>query len=100
MWLLGVFASFAIAVAGYQLRYKKRYWLIAGYDRRRTKNAEPLAQMLGGIMLVGGACLAVNAVGRHTAQAWPSWIAPTIAVGMVAAVVIGGVILNHRSKLG
>lgn len=88
-----------LVVAGYQLRFKKRYSLIAGYDAKRTSNPEPIARLLGGVTLVGGLCFVIAGVGSRLFPAKSSWDAVTavLAVGMVAAILFGSVGLKRRA---
>jgi hypothetical protein len=88
-------------VLGYQLRYRKRYRLIAGYDPRRTKNPEPIARMLGGVMLVSGVCQIIVAVGSRVVPGAAPWLAVNAAIllGTLLAIVIGSVRLHRQSKI-
>jgi hypothetical protein len=97
-WAIPALVGVLLVAAGYQLRFKKRYSLIAGYDSRRTRNPEPLARMLGRVLLVGGACLMFVAVGSGLFPAIASWnlAVAVIAVGMLTAVLVGSVVLNRR----
>jgi hypothetical protein len=93
--------GFLFVLLGYQLRYRKRYWLIAGYDARTTKNPEPIARMLGGVVIVSGACQVVVAACSRTFPAAVPWPAINLAIlfGTLLAIVIGSVNLHRQSKL-
>lgn len=90
MWMELALGTLLIA-CGYQLRYKHRYSLIAGYDPRRTKNPKPLARMLGGIAIAWGLWTVATTALAHLFPSAAPWDTVRIAtlIGVIAAILIG-----------
>ena len=56
---IGTIAAVALilGLAGYLIKYRGRYALIAGFDARRVKTPERLGRWVGGgLLLLAGAC--------------------------------------------
>jgi hypothetical protein len=85
---------------GYQILYRKRYTLIAGYHPERTKHPVAIARMLGPILLIGGTCLFLPGVGSYLLPTLAPWatIASYVPVGMLVALIPGLIKLNHDLK--
>jgi hypothetical protein len=98
MWIT-IAGGVLLLVMGYQIRYKRRYSLIAGYDPRRTSRPDAIADLFGGILLIAGASLVIVGIATRVLPTAP-WgvVAATIAVGQLVAIVVGSVIIARRSK--
>jgi hypothetical protein len=99
MWL-GVVIGIVLTIGGYQLRYKQRYSLIAGYDPGRTKHPQVIARVLGAIFLVWGPWAALLAILSHafpTAAPWDTIQTMTVMC-LPAAVIVGSVFIRHGIK--
>lgn len=99
--LVQVLVGLSLLWGGYQILYRKRYALIAGYHPERTKNPETIARMLGPVLLIGGACLVIAGIARFlfpTLAPWNNKLIPVVAVGMLFAVAIGSIKINRDLK--
>jgi Domain of unknown function (DUF3784) len=100
MWSISLIVAALFLAIGYQLRYKKRYALIAGYHPLRTENPEAIARMLGGVSLASGVCFGLVGLSSRlvpTAAPWGA-IFSAIPVGTLIAIAIGSLKIGRRPK--
>ncbi len=100
MGSLSLVVAVLLLAIGYQLRYRKRYSLIAGYHPQRTANPEAIARMLGGVCLASGACFGLFAFGSRVLPTVAPWgaIFPAIPVGTLIAIAVGSLRTSRRLR--
>jgi hypothetical protein len=98
MWVTTAVGALFL-VLGYQIRSKRRYSLIAGYDPRRTSSPDAIADLLGGACLIAGASFVFVGIGARVFPTAP-WggIVAIVAIGQLVAIAVGGVIVARRQE--
>jgi len=91
IWFVG---AMFLVVLGYQIKVKKRYDLIAGYEPSRTPNPELLGSFIGDTLFKGAGFLVGLAILRFVLPDY-SWF---LRVGFVGGLVWIGISLLIGSR--